>query len=288
MREGGMRPPCPPPSCPFPLALMTLLAVSPHLDDAAFSAGGALARFGRGGAAVTVATVFTRSHPAPTGFALRCQTDKGIGPDVDYLALRRGEDRAACAALGAEPVWLDLAEAPHRGYDAPEALFAGVHDGDRRTWRDVLDRLRALVAAHTPDLMLSCQGLGHHVDHLHVVRAVAALADETGLPVAWWRDAPYVLREPAAPPAPGLPGNLVEVAVPLGGEDLAAKLDACAAYASQIGYQFGRDAAAPPEAALRERLTAFAGSEGARLGAGRPAEAFAVADPDGLTRLATA
>ena len=261
---------------------MTLLAVSPHLDDAAFSAGGALAAWGRGGAAVTVATVFTQSHPAPTGFALRCQTDKGIDADVDYLALRREEDRAACAALGAEPVWLDLPEAPHRGYETPEALFTGVHDGDRRTWREVLDRLRALVAARAPDLVLSCQGLGGHVDHLHVVRAVAALADETGLPVAWWRDAPYVLREPAAPPAPGLPDGLAEAAVPLDAVDLAAKLDACAAYASQIPYQFGRDAAAPPEAAMRERLTAFAGSEGARLGAGRACEAFAVADPDVL------
>ena len=258
---------------------MHLLAVSPHLDDAAFSAGGALAARARGGAAVTVATVFTRSHPAPTGFALRCQTDKGIEGGVDYLALRRDEDRAACAALGAEPVWLDLPEAPHRGYGSPEALFAGVHDGDRRTWRDVLDRLRALVAARAPDLVLSCQGLGGHVDHLHVVRAVAALADETGLPVAWWRDAPYVLRAPTAPPAPALPDGLTEVAVPLAPTDLAAKLDACAAYASQIPYQFGRDAAAPPEAALRARLAAFADAEGARLGAGRASEAFAVADP---------
>ncbi|MDT0631501.1 PIG-L deacetylase family protein [Rubrivirga litoralis] len=267
-----------------------ILAISPHLDDAAFSAGGALATWGRGGAvtvagaqtAVTVATVFTQSHPAPAGFALRCQTDKGIAPDVDYLALRREEDRAACAALGADPVWLDLPEAPHRGYDSPEALFAGVHDGDRRTWRDALDRLRALVAARPPRLVLSCQGLGGHVDHLHVVRAVAALADETGLPVAWWRDAPYALRAPAAPPALGLPAGLSEVAVPVGGAALAAKLDACAAYASQIPYQFGRDAAAPPEAAMRERLAAFADAEGARLGAGRSAEAFAVADPAAL------
>ena len=258
---------------------MTVLAVSPHLDDAAFSAGGALAAWVRGGAAVTVATVFTRSHPAPTGFALRCQTDKGIAPDVDYLALRRDEDREACAALGAEPVWLDLPEAPHRGYGSPEALFAGVHAGDRRTWRDVLDRLRALVAARPPDLVLSCQGLGGHVDHLHVVRAVAALADETGVPVGWWRDAPYAIRGAATPPAPALPDGLRETAAALDHADLVVKLDACAAYASQLPYQFGRDADDPPEAAMRARLTAFAAAEGARLGAGRPAEAFAVGRP---------
>ena len=257
---------------------LSVLALSPHLDDAAFSAGGTLAAFAQGGAAVTVATVFTRSHPAPTGFALRCQTDKGIAPDVDYLALRREEDRAACAALGADPVWLDLPEAPHRGYGSPEALFAGVHDGDRRTWRDVLDRLRALAAARPLDLVLTCQGLGGHVDHAHVVRAAAAFADGAGVPVAWWRDTPYAIRQPTAPPDASLPAGLSETAVPVGGAALDAKLDACAAYATQITYQFGRDADGPPEAATRARLVAFAAAEGVRTGAGRPCEAFAVAD----------
>ena len=126
---------------------MTVLALSPHLDDAAFSAGGTLARLARAGHAVTVATVFTESVSRPAGFALRCQTDKGLAPDADYMAIRRAEDLAACARLGAEALHLDLPEAPHRGYDSPEALFAGVHSADRHTWRDVLTALRALVSA---------------------------------------------------------------------------------------------------------------------------------------------
>ena len=270
------------PLAPSPVPL-SVLALSPHLDDAAFSAGATLASFARGGAAVTVATVFTQSHPAPTGFALRCQTDKGVAPEADYLALRREEDWAACAALGAAPVWLDLPEAPHRGYESPEALFAGVHDGDRRVWRDVLDRLRALAAARPPDLVLTCQGLGGHVDHAHVVRAAAAFADDTGVPVAWWRDTPYAIREAAAPPDANVPPGLVEAAVPVGGAALDAKLDACAAYATQLPYQFGRDAEGLPEAAMRARLVAFAAAEGARTGAGRACEVFAVADPAVLT-----
>ena len=142
----------------------------------------------------------------------------------------------------------------------------------------MLDRLRALAAARPPDLVLACQGLGGHVDHAHVVRAVAAFADETGAPVAWWRDAPYAIRATAAPPDPALPDGLAETAVPVGGAALDAKLDACAAYATQLPYQFGRDADGPPEAAMRARLVAFAAAEGARTGAGRPCEAFAVAD----------
>jgi LmbE family N-acetylglucosaminyl deacetylase len=263
---------------------MTLLALSPHLDDAAFSAGGTLARLAEAGHEVVVATVFTQSVARPTGFALRCQTDKGVPPGADYMAIRREEDAAACAVLGAEAVWLDLPEAPHRGYDTPAALFAGVHTGDERTWRDVLDRLRALAAARAPDLLLSCRGLGTHVDHLHTVRAVAAFAEETGVPAAWWRDAPYALRQPDAAPAPHLPGDLDEAAVVLDGDALDAKLDACAAYATQIGYQFGRDADGPPEAALRQRLAAFADDEGERLGTGGSAEAWA-GRPEALARL---
>ena len=79
------------------------LALSPHLDDAAFSCGGTLARLAAAGWRVTLCTAFTRSVPDPTGFALACQLDKGLGPEVDYMALRRAEDDAACAALGATP-----------------------------------------------------------------------------------------------------------------------------------------------------------------------------------------
>ena len=67
---------------------------------------------------------------AATGFALACQTDKGLAPEVDYMALRRDEDAAALARLGVRGEHLGLLEAPHRGYDSPAALFAGRRAGD--------------------------------------------------------------------------------------------------------------------------------------------------------------
>lgn len=213
-----------------------VVAVSPHLDDAAFSAGGVLARLADAGHDVTVATVFTASVPDPTGFALACQTDKGIAPDVDYLALRRAEDRAAMAVLGVRHAHLGLPEAPHRGYDSPAALFAGVRPGDR------LD-LPALDA----DVLLAPQGLGGHVDHLLVGAAVAAL----GRPTAWWRDAPYVLRQPDAPASPDLPGDLQPLRLP---GDAARRADACACYTTQLPYQFGRDSDLPPVQAMRSAM----------------------------------
>lgn len=213
---------------------MNVLAVSPHLDDAAFSAGGTLAALAAAGHAVTVVTCLTASVPDPTGFALACQLDKGLGPDVDYLALRRAEDTAAMAVLGATPVHLDLPEAPHRGYPSAEALFADVHEDDD-VWRDVAARLAVVADDVRPELWLAPQGLGRHVDHLQVGRAVSVLHR----PVLWWRDSPYVLRDPGARPGPHVPDGLAVVTPP---QDRERRADACACYASQLGFQFGGEA----------------------------------------------
>ncbi len=206
---------------------MRVTAVSPHLDDAAFSVGGTLAALADAGHQVTVVTCFTASVPDPTGFALACQLDKGLPADADYLALRRDEDAAAMAVLGATPLHLGLPEAPHRGYRSAPDLFAGVHEGDE-AWRTV----RSALADVPGDLWLAPQALGSHVDHLQVLRALAG----TGRPVLWWRDSPYVLRDPRAVPGPDLPPGLLPLELP---QDLGRRADACACYATQLGFQFG-------------------------------------------------
>ena len=73
----------------------TALFLSPHLDDVAFSCGGTLLRLTDDPRwRVVLCTIFTASVPDPQGFALRCQTDKGIPAETDYMALRRAEDAA--------------------------------------------------------------------------------------------------------------------------------------------------------------------------------------------------
>lgn len=215
----------------------TLVALSPHLDDAAFSAGGTLARHAALGWRVIVVTVFTGNVPQPTGFALACQLDKGLGAEVDYMALRRQEDRAACAALGVRALHLPFLEAPHRGYDSAKALFAGVRPED-----DVRERLdpalARLLARLRPTRVLAPAAIGNHVDHLHV--RAAAQACVAGEQLGWWADWPYYDR------AQTLPSGAEAFA--LSEEERARKLEACLAYASQLGFQFGG-----PEA-LRERL----------------------------------
>ncbi len=251
---------------------MTAIFLSPHLDDVAFSCGGLAARLAAAGARTVLATPLTASVDEPTGFALACQTDKGLAPEVDYMALRRAEDHDAAEALGASAVVHgELPEAPHRGYDSADALFDGLRDGDS-LGAPLRMHVAGLVAAEAPGLVLAPLGLGSHVDHVHVVRAVEALMVEAraggaeGPPVAWYRDTPYALRAPDAAPASGRLATLPARVVPLDAQALGRKLDAAAAYASQLGFQFGG------EAAMRRALTDFAEAEGARHGLRGPAE----------------
>ena len=235
---------------------MRTLALSPHLDDAVFSCGATLARLVDRGIHVTLLTAFTRSLPNPDGFALACQTDKGVPPETDYMALRRAEDHAAAHVLGvAEVIHLDLPEAPHRGYDSAIELFGTPRDDDTvdrviRTYLDELDH---------PELVLAPRALGGHVDHRRLIKAIP----EAWTPVtALYRDTPYTLRIATAPT------DAADRPVPVAAQ-LDRKLDACAAYATQLGFQFGG------ETAMRQTLRKLAQSEGRRLDAGGPAEALA-------------
>jgi len=247
------------------------LFVSPHLDDVAFSCSGTLARWSHWGVRVVVATVFTRSVPNPTSFALACQLDKGLSQDVDYMALRRAEDEEFGRELGVARLnWLNLPEAPHRGYDSAPALFAGVRPEDRVA-EEIGAKLDALVAELNPAWIFGPQAVGNHADHHQVVRALLGRPAWRAR-IAWYRDLPYAARFPDAPPAPELPGDLIEVAGQLGPSDLAAKFAGSARYTSQIPFQFGDGDG------IARVLGDFARLEGTRLGHPGPAEAFRV-DP---------
>ena len=245
------------------------LFLSPHYDDVAFSCGGTAFALAMRGWTTTLCTVFTKSVPSPTGFALACQLDKGLAADVDYLAIRRAEDDGAAHALAfSEVTRLEFAEAPHRGYDSAAALFGDFTPTDTIA-AALEERLRECVRGS--DAIFAPQALGAHVDHRRVRDAVLAIADAPAHTprTMWYRDAPYVLREPLADPSEPLASKTpTTVAFALDARALAAKLDACAAYASQLGFQFGC------EDTMRDALAEFALAEGRRFGVDAPREAF--------------
>jgi len=236
-----------------------LVFLSPHLDDAVFSCGGLMAGLAREGHELHVVTCFTQSVPNPQGFALACQLDKGLSAEVDYMALRREEDRQACAILGATPHWLDLAEAPHRGYDSAPALFEGLQPQDR-ILPELNVRVQKIISELQPDMVLSPLGIGHHVDHLVVGQAVLQLQQTFPyVPYLFWYDEPYFskhskevkaevqIREPRWDSLFMLQTSVDHI--PLGidiEQEMDQKVAACAAYHSQVGFQFGGEEAIAP------------------------------------------
>ena len=238
----------------------TALFLSPHLDDAVFSCGGLLALLADQGWRTVLATAFTRSVVPATGFALACQLDKGLPPDVDYMALRREEDRAAAGLLGVTELrWLDLLEAPHRGYDSAAALFGAIHPSDKVAGL-LGTAFAALARDWDADIVLAPQGLGHHVDHQQVIHAARRCFPPARL--AFYRDTPYAIRQPGAQPLEAVPRDPC-VSIPIQ-TTLGRKLAAAQAYASQIGFQFGS------ADAVSASLASFARCEGG----GTPAENF--------------
>lgn len=249
--------------------LRTALFISPHLDDVAFSCGGTLAKLALADWRTHLCTIFTASVANPTGFALACQMNKGLAADIDYMRLRRAEDEDFAAHVGARHVsHLAFKEAPHRGYGSAAQLFGGVFESDG-VWRAVADALQNMVDEISPELVFAPQGLGNHVDHLQTIRAVLAL--NTDARVLWYRDTPYALREPHAPPSRLLPANLQEVSCDIT-STLEVKIRAIEAYTTQLDFQFG----GVPR--MREMLKDFHETEAKRTGAGGSVECFSCAE----------
>lgn len=251
--------------------MKTALFISPHLDDVAFSCGATLARLAADDWRTILCTIFTKSVPRPRGFALACQLDKGLPPETDYMKLRRAEDCRAARILNAgEVMHLNFAEAPHRGYETAAQLFAEIKKGDE-VWRHVSEQLALLAEIHQPDLIFAPQGLGNHVDHQQTVRAAGeSLAAEK---ICWYRDAPYAIRQPSASPNDLLSvADLAETALDISSY-LECKIAACAAYASQIDFQFGG------ADALKEKLRRFHRAEATRVNSGFAAAEVFLASP---------
>jgi LmbE family N-acetylglucosaminyl deacetylase len=110
-----------------------VVIVSPHLDDAVLSIGTAIVGSVRGGAAITVLTVFA-GEPSSRTPAGRWDRRSGFSSEGQACRIRREEDRAACAILGATPQWLPFADEQYdrRGGEAEvlEAVVKAIDGSD--------------------------------------------------------------------------------------------------------------------------------------------------------------
>lgn len=212
-------------------AEMTVLAFAPHLDDAVLSVGASLAAAVERGLRVVVCTVFAGDPEPPLTDAARA-FHAHCDLEDDAVAIRRTEDLAALAEIGAAAIHLTFADAIYRRYCGiplyrrPDAAFDPNWPLEPLLTRDLVAELSRVVAAARPSQVWTCLGAGNHVDHRLVRQTTTRLALTKRLPVLLWEDLPYAIGTPAGP------ARLVRP-VQVAGHHLRAKITAASHYRSQ-------------------------------------------------------
>jgi LmbE family N-acetylglucosaminyl deacetylase len=147
---------------------MTTLVISPHLDDAILSVGGAIAGWAEAGP-VTIASVYTAGPPLAV-------VPASMRKFADYTT-RRAEDARASAVIGADVRWLDQTERAFRPPFLTGTQFFTTPDtrAGLGALADVTAALAPLLdATPRPERIAVPLGIGNHVDH---VEAMVAATD---------------------------------------------------------------------------------------------------------------
>lgn len=191
-------------------SLRRVLAISPHLDDAALSAGATLAEFAARGVDVAVLTLFAGSPHEPLSEIARAFHAKcGLPLDASAVAARRDEDRAAMRELGAYARHGEFPDAIYRrephgswlcGHEL--AMFDDLPLEAGGLLTEVTREVRAILGVINPDLVLTCAAVGDHIDHRLTNAAVLDAATGTEIPILLWEDLPYAVGHPPSTTPP--------------------------------------------------------------------------------------
>ncbi|NTV62512.1 MAG: PIG-L family deacetylase [Oscillochloris sp.] len=218
--------------------------LSPHLDDAALSCGGSIARFIAADQTVLVVNICAGSPPSAgpfSPFATQLHAQWGLPPD-EAVRRRIGEDIAALETLGADCLLLDLLDAIYRlpdAYGDNATLFGAVAPNDPLV-EQLRSQISALAARFPAAIFYAPLGVGQHVDHQATYAAAASLS-HSGMSLAFYEDFPYV----------AVAGALDRRLAQVGGSaiflssvtdidaSLARKISAIESYTSQISTLFG-------------------------------------------------
>ncbi|HUE99062.1 MAG TPA: PIG-L family deacetylase [Anaerolineales bacterium] len=177
---------------------MRWIYLSPHLDDAALSAGGLIYEQTRSGVPVEIWT-FMCGYPQGSEddvspFAQLLHNLWGFSSAKETTRMRREEDKIAAGILGARTIHLDFLDCIYRRGADGEWLYSDIdvppHPQDARIPSQIAE---AISTRLEPDDVLVCQlSVGSHVDHV-LVRQGAELLDR---PLLYDIDVPYIFYKP--------------------------------------------------------------------------------------------
>jgi LmbE family N-acetylglucosaminyl deacetylase len=214
--------------------------LSPHLDDAPLSCGGAIAAHVAAGERVLVVTICTAAPPPAGPFSALAQelhANWGLAAD-QAVAARLREERLAMERLGVDYYWADRLDAIYRyaeAYHTRESLFsAPAHDdplfADLRGFFGKLHEHMPNATYYAP------LGIGSHVDHLITH---SAIRDILGDAARFYEDLPYAVVPGATDQRLAQLTGIVSATTIQIDDTLAQKLQSIHAYASQLKELFG-------------------------------------------------
>ena len=220
--------------------MFTHVFISPHFDDAVGSCAGAMRRLRASGCSVRTLTVFGGLERPPfSNVASALHQAWGL---EDVVVSRRSEDEKACRTLDCSSSFLEFPDSIYRVdasgrhlYPTFESLSGRMDEVDRDLPARIAERLDQVVPA-TNAVVYCPSAVGEHVDHVITRRAVEMLPLERA-PVIYYRDFYYDQFADGPPPPPK--SQVVTVSLEPG--EVAVKLSAFAAYASQLKCLFGND-----------------------------------------------
>jgi LmbE family N-acetylglucosaminyl deacetylase len=177
---------------------MRWIYLSPHLDDAVFSAGGLIREQTQAGLPVEIWTLMAGFPPGGESdvspFAQVLHFQWGFSSADESTRLRRQEDQNAAALLAAAAIHFDFPDCIYRRVPGGDWLYTYVFDPPRPEDAWIPPKIAETLSARLQsDDVLVCQlGLGSHVDHI-LVRQGAELL---GRPLQYYPDIPYLFKQP--------------------------------------------------------------------------------------------
>lgn len=212
---------------------MRWIYLSPHLDDAVFSAGGLIYEQTQAGIPVEIWTIMCGDPRLRecSPFAQTLHSVWGFSSAEETVRKRREEDRLAASILGAKAVHFDFVDCIYRrdrngDWLYPSDVFGAIHETDADYPMQVASAISARLDL---DDMLVCQlGLGSHVDHALTRRAAELLRRS----LLYIIDVPYVLLKPGE--LASKTAKMSETVVSIAESSLAYWSEATLQYVSQL------------------------------------------------------
>jgi len=217
---------------------MRWIYISPHLDDAVLSAGGLIYDQTHAGMDVEIWTFMcgfpSTEELSPFAQVLHYQWGVPEGAATEMITARRAEDVKAASIVGAKTVHFDFLDCIYRRGKNGDWLYSNVFVPPHEDDEDLPARMAESISARLqPTDQLVCQlGLGSHLDHVLVRRAVELLQR----PVLYDADIPYLFNSPAelAPKTAGMKAKTQRIT----DSGLRSWQEAIAAYKSQLSSLF--------------------------------------------------